>query len=88
MLSARVVPVLIFLFFSLGNLMPGKHLLIETESGDGDGEGSEPDGEGTVNTFYGGEHGESRFRLAFTFVIEIIISGRCEDDKPWVRVLG
>ena len=47
MLSARVVPVLMFLFFSLGNLMPGKHLLIETESGDGDGEGSEPDGEGT-----------------------------------------
>ena len=47
MLSARVVTVLLFLFFSFGNLMPGKHLLIETESGDGDGEGSEPDGEGT-----------------------------------------
>ena len=28
--------------------MPGKHLLIETERGDGDGEGSEPDGEGKV----------------------------------------
>ena len=49
MLSARLVTVFIFLFFSLGNLMPGKHLLIETESGDSDnGEAAEPQGEGEV----------------------------------------
>ena len=49
MLSARLVTVFIFLFFSLGNLMPGKHLLIETESGDGEnGEATEPQGEGEV----------------------------------------
>ena len=59
--------------------MPGKHLLIETESGDGDAEGSEPDSEGTVQ----------RVQLAFTFFIETIIRrGGCEDDKPWVRVPG
>ena len=49
MLPARVVTVFIFLFISLGNLMPGKHLLLETESGDGDnGEAAEPQGEGEV----------------------------------------
>ena len=44
--------------------MPGKHLLIETESADGDGEGSEPDSKGTVPST------ESRVRLAFTFSLK------------------
>ena len=49
MLPARVVTVFMFLLFSLGNLMPGKHLLLETESGDSDnGEAAEPQGEGEV----------------------------------------
>ena len=39
--------------------MPGKHLLIETESGDGDGEGSEPDGEGTEHILWGEQGAES-----------------------------
>ena len=62
--------------------MPGKHLLIETESADGDGEGSEPDSKGTVPST------ESRVRLAFTFFIETIISGRFEDDKPCVQAFS
>ena len=60
--------------------MPGKHLLIETESGDVDGAGSEPDGEGTVQI------AESGSPLLFSAKQLSIISGRCEDDKPWVRV--
>ena len=58
MLSARVVPVLIFLFFSFGNLMPGKHLLIETESGDGESKG-------TVNIFYEESREQSPARFYF-----------------------
>ena len=46
MLPARVVTVFMFLLFSLGNLMPGKHLLLETESEDS--EAAEPQGEGEV----------------------------------------
>ena len=38
--------------------MPGKHVLIETESGDGD----VPDSEGKVNIFYGAsEQSPARF---------------------------
>ena len=41
MLSLRAVILLFYLFFKLGSLMPGKHLLVETEDG---GEVGIPDG--------------------------------------------
>ena len=44
--------------------MPGKHLLIETESGDGDGEGSEPDTKGTESM--GHQRAESGSLLLFS----------------------